>query len=128
MEKSDTRTVRISISEGCLAYSYCINDVEWVDLTDKDSDKYDSSLVNAVCSELLDELEDQYPGIPSFLIYNLYEVGNHNSDLDFEQDVFIELVKNNKNTNHAYLGTCDECGDTIETYELTIEVPNYNLD
>lgn len=127
MEETNTRQVKIVISEGCVTYSYCINEVEWVELTDQTSEKYDPNLVNAVCGELLDELEDQYPDIPSFLIYNLYEVGSRNSDLDFEQDIFIDLVKSNRNTIRTYLGTCDECGDSIETYELTIEVPNYNL-
>ena len=127
MEETNTRKVKIFISEGCIAYSYCINEIEWVELVDPSSKKYDPSLVNAVCGELLDELEDQYPDIPSFLIYNLYEVGNSKSDVDFDQDIFIGLVKSNKNTIRAYLGTCDECGDSIETYELTIDVPNYNL-
>lgn len=127
MKEANSKTVKIFISEGCIAYSYCIDEIEWVELTDSSSDKYDPNLVNAVCGELLDELEDQYPDIPSFLIYNLYEVGNSNSDLDFEQSIFIDLVKANKNTVRAYLGRCDECGDSIETYELTINVPNYNL-
>lgn len=127
MKETNSKTVQIAISEGCIAYSYCIDEIEWVELTDPSSEKYDPNLVNAVCGELLDELEDQYPDIPSFLIYNLYEVGNNNSDLDFEQDIFIDLVKTNKNTIRTYLGTCDDCGDSIETYELTINVPNYNL-
>ena len=31
--------VKIEITEGCTSYSYTINDIEWVDLVDKESDK-----------------------------------------------------------------------------------------
>ena len=30
--------VKIEITEGCISYSYTINDIEWVDLVDKESD------------------------------------------------------------------------------------------
>lgn len=111
----------IIISEGCTTYSYCINEVEWVELTDKESKNYNPDLVNAVCEELLDDLCDQVPNIPAFLIRNLYNVDNANHDILFSQDIFIDLVKINKNTKYENLGTCEECGDLIETYELNIE-------
>lgn len=122
------KKVDVNITEGCTAYSYSINGVEWVDLTDKKSEKYDPSIVNAVCAELLDRLEKQRPNIPSFLIDNLYEVGTSDPNIDFNQDIFIELVKNDKDTQSEYLGFCDECGDSIYNWKLMIEIPPYNLD
>lgn len=122
------KTVEIEITQGCTSYSYCINGVEWVDLTDKESERYDPGLVNAVTAQLLDEFEEQYPGIPRFLIYNLYEVESGNPDIDFDQDIFASLVKHNKNTIEESLGTCEECGDSVYRWGLAIEVPMYNLD
>lgn len=124
----ERKNIDINITEGCIAYSYSINGVEWVDLTDKNSEKYDPNIVNAVCAELLDRLEEHRPDIPRFLIDNLYEVGTSDPNIDFDQDIFIELVKNDKDTKTEYLGSCDECGDSIYNWKLIIEVPEYNLD
>jgi hypothetical protein len=123
-----TVKVKIVIMEGCTSYSYCIDGVEWVELTDKHSKSHNPNIVNAVCDALVDEFIKQYPGIPVFLIDNLYEVDSGNPDLDFNQDIFIDLVKNNKNTEYKYIGSCEECGDLIYTWTLTVNVPLYNLD
>lgn len=123
-----TVKVKIVIMEGCTSYSYCIDGVEWVELTDKQSKSYNPNIVNAVCGALVDEFVAQYRGIPVFLIDNLYNVGSGNPDIDFNQDIFIDLVKNNKNTEYKYICSCEECGDSIYDWTLTIDVPLYNLD
>lgn len=119
---------KIVLTEGCVSYSYCIDGVEWVELTDKAAKSYNPNIVNAVCGALVDEFVEQHPGIPTFLIDNLYEVDSGDHEIDFNQDIFINLVKNNKNTEYKYIGSCEECGDSIYTWTLTVNVPLYNLD
>lgn len=121
------KKINIQITEGCVCYSYLINGVEYVVLSSPDSDYYDPILINEVTTKLVDELEEQYPSTPKFLIDNLYEVPNSNIDIDFSQDVFIDLVKCNKNTHWVDLGTCEDCGDSIERYDLSIELEDNSI-
>lgn len=110
--------VDITITEGCTAYSYTINGKEWVDLTDPNSEDCDTDFVNDVCSELIDEAKNQY-GLPEWIIGYLY-------DGDYEaactQQTFTTLVQNNKNTEEKWLGDCEECGDSIYEWKLTIDI------
>lgn len=113
------KSINISITEGCIDYSYCINGLEWVDLINPDSDVYSPEFINEILDKLIKDITEQY-SIPSFIVDYLYD-GEY--DIDCSQSTFIKLVQNNKNTITKYLGTCEECGDTIIEYKL-----NFNLD
>ena len=110
--------VNIEITEGCVDFSYLINDIEWVYLVDKESDNYNIKLVNNVCEELIEQAKFQYQ-LPHWIIEYLWDGMD---DTYCTQDTFVKLVKNNKNTKEEYLGTCDECGDTIYRWKLTLKI------
>jgi len=111
--------VNIEITEGCINFSYLINGIEWVELVDtEDSNKEDIELVNHVCEKLMYEVEHQY-NLPAWIVGYLWDGEYH---AYCTQDTFIKLVKNNKNTKEEYLGTCDECGDSIYRWKLEIEI------
>ena len=110
--------VNIEITEGCVNFSYLINDIEWVDLVDKESDNYNIKLVNNVCEELIEQAKFQYQ-LPHWIIEYLWD---GTDDPYCTQYTFIELVKNNKNTKEECLGTCVECGDTIYRWKLTLKI------
>lgn len=109
--------VNIEITEGCISYSYLINDIEWVDYTSEESEHYDIDFVNKVCEVLINEITEQYH-LPSWITCYLWD-GN---DTYCEQYTFVNLVKNNKNTKEECLGTCDECGDTVYRWKLDIDI------
>lgn len=109
--------VNIEITEGCISFSYLINNIEWVDLTCEESGHYNISLVDKVCEKLIDEATEQYQ-LPNWIICYLWD-GN---DTYCTQDTFVRLVQNNKNTKEEYLGTCDECGDSIYRWKLEINI------
>lgn len=117
--------VKIRMSEGCICYSYTLNDIEYADLTDPDSDKFNVGFINNVFEALVNELIVQYK-IPPFMISYLYDGDYYESDelgnLLCTQGTFIDCVKANKNCKEECLGTCDECGDTIYEYKLDIEI------
>lgn len=119
------KTVLIEITEGCTCYSYLINGIEWVELTDPTSKDYTTNhndIINDVHNALVGELLQQYY-IPAFLTDNLYD--NESDDYEYvpcTQDTFVNLVKSNNRTKKKYLGTCDECGDTIYKYTLILKV------
>lgn len=110
--------VNIEITEGCTNYSYLINNIEWVDYISKESEHYNIDFLDKVCEKLIDEVTKQYQ-LPYWITCYLW-------DGDYEtycsQDTFIKLVQNNKNTKEEYLGTCDECGDSIYRWKLDIEI------
>lgn len=110
--------VNIEITEGCVDFSYLINDIEWVNLVDKKSDNYNIKLVNNVCEELIEQVKFQYQ-LPHWIIGYLWD-GTY--DPYCTQYTFVKLVKNNKNTKEECLGTCDECGDTIYRWKLEINI------
>lgn len=108
---------KIKITEGCVNYSYTINDEEWVDILDQDiKTTLTVDDINDVCYALIRQLPDD---IPCWMIDYLYD-GMYEADCS--QDTFIKLVKNNPNTVEIVSGPCSCCGDTIETYELTVKV------
>lgn len=110
--------INIEITEGCTNFSYLINDIEWVDYTDPESEHYNIDFIDEVCESLINEATEQYQ-LPDWIIGSLY-------DGEFEslcsQDTFIKLVQNNKNTKEECLGTCDECGDTVYRWKLKIDI------
>lgn len=109
--------VNIEITEGCMSFSYLINGIEWVELDDKESKNYNIELLNKVTEALIKEVVEQY-NIPSFMEDYLWD----GIETNCEQDTFIRLVKNDKNTTVENLGHCDDCGDDIERYKLEIEI------
>ena len=110
--------VDINITEGCICFSYTINGKEWVDLTDPNAEEYDIDFVNDVCSQLIDEAKKQY-SLPEWILGYLYD-GDY--EVACTQQMFIALVKNNKNAEEKWLGNCDECGDSICEWKLSINV------
>ena len=110
--------VNIEITEGCINFSYLINNIEWVDLTCEESRHYDISLINKVCEKLIDEATEQYQ-LPNWIIEYLWD-GDYETYC--QQGTFINLVKVNKNTKEECLDTCDECGDTVYRWKLEINI------
>lgn len=110
--------VNIEITEGCTNFSYLINDIEWVDYTDPESEHYYIGFIDNVCDALIDEAKEQYQ-LPNWVL-------GYFCDGDYEtlcsQDTFTKLVQNNKNTKEECLGTCDECGDTVYRWKLEINI------
>lgn len=123
---ADDSYINIKVSEGCTAYSYTINGIEWVDLTDTDSEYCtvkQGDLVRRTFDKLLEDLISQYD-IPPFLLDYMYD--NNNDDWEqvpCTQDTFIKMVKANKNTEVTYDNhVCECCGDTVTTYRLVVKV------
>ena len=109
--------VKIKITEGCTAYSYTINNKKWSELVDNESKYYDLDFVNNVCASLINEIQEQYQ-LPNWVIYYFWD----GCDSVCEQYTFINLVKNDKNTKEKYLGYCDQCGDSIYSWSLEIDL------
>lgn len=109
--------VKIEITEGCTSYSYTINDIEWVDLVDKESDYYNLELADKVCEELLKQAQEQYQ-LPNWIMDYLWDGCNATC----EQYTFTKLVKNNKDTKEEYLGHCGQCGDMIYRWILELDI------
>lgn len=114
--------VNIKITEGCTCFSYCINDIEWSDLTDKESENYNIEFVDKICEELIKQAQEQYQ-LPEWIMEYLWD----GADTICEQDTFTNLVKHNKHTREKYLGTCDVCNDSIYEWELKISLNNYSI-
>ena len=109
--------VKIEITEGYTSYSYTINDTEWVDLVDKESDYYNLELADKVCEELLKQAQEQYQ-LPNWIMDYLWDGCNTTC----EQYTFTKLVKNNKDTKEEYLGHCEQCGDMIYRWTLELDI------
>lgn len=110
--------VNIEITEGCISFSYLINDIEWIDYICEESEHYNIEFLDDVCEALINEVKEQYD-LPEWIISNLYD-GNYETLCS--QDTFVKVVQNNKNTTEECLGTCDECGDTVYRWKLEINV------
>ena len=110
--------VNIEITEGCTNFSYLINNVEWLDYIDNKSEYYDTLFLDEVCDKLIKEITEQYQ-LPNWIVSYLYD-GCYETAC--EQNTFIKLVQNNKNTKEEYLGHCEECGDTIHKWTLKLEI------
>lgn len=110
--------VNIEITEGCTNFSYLINNKEWIDYIDNKSEYYNTVFLDEVCEALINEAKKQY-NLPEWIIGSLYD---GNFETICEQDTFVKLVQNNKNTKEECLGTCDECGDTVYRWKLNINI------
>lgn len=118
--------INIEITEGCTAYSYTINGIEWSDLTDPDSEYYtekQNGLIDYAFTKLYNELVDQYD-IPNFLLDCMWDNDNYNDNCEqipCTQYMFTQMVKANRNTvveHDDYV--CECCGDTVTTYRLKL--------
>lgn len=117
--------INIEITEGCTAYSYTINGIEWSDLTDPNSEYYtekQNDLINVVFNKLYNELVDQYD-IPNFLLDYMWDNDDDNwENVPCTQYMFIKMVKANRNTVIEYDDyVCECCGDTVTTYRLKLQ-------
>lgn len=113
--------IPIEITEGCTCYSYQINGKEWVDLL-KEKNEHNIQTLTKIIDILVGEIQQQYK-LPKFVIDIIYD--NNEFPFPISQETFIRLVKNNINTKYEKLGTCDCCGDTIESWKLNINL-KYN--
>lgn len=126
--------MKIEITEGCVCYSYCIDDKEYVDLVDPKHEDYNPEIIKKVFHILLERADkrgdysiwDRLYGI----IYEeeVYEVVENyiNKEIDSGnlsdlQDMFIKLVKSDSDTIYKMSGPCECCGDYIEEYILNLE-------
>lgn len=111
--------IKIEFNEGCINNSYTINGEELVNLTNPESDKYNTNLhlYNSICEYLISEIETQY-SLPAFLLEKLYD-GDY--DLITDINTFIDMVKENKNTITEVDGPCEQCGDYTYTWILNIK-------
>lgn len=114
--------VKLEITEGCVAYSYSIDGMEYVDLTDKEDDDYNPSLVTRAMDALIEELIEQNKQddlLVDLLIYSKSHVNLLNSQWFFE---YLFHANNNVVTVDSYI--CDQCGDIVITEELIIDIPD----
>lgn len=112
--------VKIEITEGCTCYSYTINGIEYRDLIDKESDNYDPDFVYDVLEAMADEIYIQRKDndeLTTLIDDTLAFIKLENSQWFFER-----LVQFNNNTEVTDISYCEQCGDTIITKSLTINI------
>lgn len=112
--------VKIEITEGCTCYSYTINGIEYGDLIDKESDNYDPDFVYDVLEAMADEIYIQRKDndeLTTLIDDTLAFIKLENSQWFFER-----LVQFNNNTEVTDISYCEQCGDTIITKSLTINI------
>lgn len=114
--------VKIEITEGCTVYSYTINGIEYGDLIDKESDDYNPYFVydvlEAMVNELYEQKKDNYELI-TLLNDVLSFIKLENSRWFFERLFYF-----NKDTKVTDSYHCEQCGDTVITQSLTINIEN----
>ena len=112
--------VKIEITEGCTCYSYTINGIEYGDLIDREGDNYDPDFVyivlEAMTKEVCEQKKDDY-NLTDILDDILSYVRLENSQWFFER-----LFHFNANTKTVDTSYCEQCGDTIITKSLTINI------
>lgn len=112
------KKINIVIILGCNNFSCLINDIEWIDYTNKESKHYNISLLDNVCEELISEVIEQYH-LPSWIITYFYDVSYETL---CSQNTFLKLVLNNKNVIKEYLDTNDGCVEPIYKWKLKIDI------
>lgn len=113
--------VKIEITECCTEYSCTINGIEYDELIDKESDNYNPSLVYDVLEAMADEIYKQKKN--KDFITLVYEVIAF-IKLENSQWLFEKLFYFNKNTKVTDSYHCEQCGDTVITQSLTINIEN----
>lgn len=112
--------VKIEITEGCTCYSYTINGIEYGDLIDKESEHYNPDFVYDVLEAMADEIYIQRKDNDELTtliddVFTSIEIKN-------SQWFFERLVQFNNNTEVTDISYCEQCGDTIITKSLTINI------
>ena len=112
--------VKIKITEGCTCYSYTINGIEYGDLIDNESDNYNPDFVYDVLDAMAKELYKQEEYNIKFTIL----LGDVLSFIKLEnsQWFFERLFQFNENTKTIDCHHCEQCGDTIITRSLTLNI------
>lgn len=112
--------VKIEITEGCMYYSYTINGIEYGDLIDKESDNYDPDFVYIVLDAMTNEIYEQRKDNSEFI--ELLDDILSFIKLENSQWFFERLFHFNANTKTVDTSYCEQCGDTIITKSLTINI------
>lgn len=112
--------VKIEITEGCTWYSYTINGKEYGDLIDKESEHYNPDFVYDVLEAMADEIYIQRKDndeLTTLIDDTLAFIKLENSQWFFER-----LFQFNENTKIIDSHHCEQCGDTVITRSLTINI------
>ena len=112
--------VKIKITEGCTCYSYTINGIEYGDLIDNKSDNYNPDFVYDVLDAMADEIYIQKKDndrLTTLIDDMLAFIKLENSQWFFEK-----LFQFNENTKIIDCHHCEQCGDTVITRSLTINI------
>ena len=113
--------VKIEITEGCTYYSCTINGKEYGNLIDKESDDYNPDFVYDVLEAMADEIYEQRKDNSEFI--ELLDDILAFIKLENSQWFFERLVQFNNNTKVTNTHYCEQCGDTVITQSLMIEIP-----
>lgn len=112
--------VKIEITEGCMYYSYTINGIEYGDLIDKESDDYNPDFVYDVLEAMANEIYIQRKDndeLTTLIDDILAFIKLENSQWFFER-----LFNLNENTKIIDSYSCEQCGDTVITRSLTLNI------
>ena len=112
--------VKIEITEGCTCYSCTINGIEYENLIDKESEHYNPDFVYDVLEAMADEIYIQRKDndeLTTLIDDTLAFIKLENSQWFFER-----LFQFNENTKIIDSYHCEQCGDTVITRSLTINI------
>lgn len=112
--------VKIEITEGCTYYSCTINGKEYGNLIDKESDDYNPDFVYDVLEAMADEIYIQRKDndeLTTLIDDTLAFIKLENSQWFFER-----LFQFNENTKIIDSYHCEQCGDTVITRSLTLNI------
>ena len=112
--------VKIETTEGCTCYSCTINDIEYENLIDKESEHYNPDFVYNVLEAMTNEIYEQRKNNQDLItliddVFTFIELEN-------SQWFFERLLYFNANTKTVDTSYCEQCGDTIITKSLTINI------
>lgn len=112
--------VKIEITEGCTCYSCTINGIEYENLIDKESEHYNPDFVYDVLEAMADEIYIQRKDndeLTTLIDDTLAFIKLENSQWFFER-----LFQFNENTKIIDSYHCEQCGDTVITRSLTLNI------
>lgn len=112
--------VKIEITEGCTCYSCTIHGIEYENLIDKESEHYNPDFVYDVLEAMADEIYIQRKdndGLTTLIDDTVAFIKLENSQWFFER-----LFQFNENTKIIDSHHCEQCGDTVITRSLTINI------
>lgn len=112
--------VKIEITEECICYSCTINGIEYEKLIDKESKHYNPDFVYDVLEAMADEIYIQRKDndeLTTLIDDTLAFIKLENSQWFFER-----LFQFNENTKIIDCHHCEQCGDTIITRSLTLNI------